>query len=80
MIGLFDVIVQSSVVGCRKPEPQFYEIACRQLGVEPSSCVFLDDLGVNLKPARAMGMITIKMSDPTQTLAELAAIVGVPLI
>jgi putative hydrolase of the HAD superfamily len=79
VVGLFDVIVQSSVVGCRKPEPRFYEIACQQLGVKPSSCVFLDDLGVNLKPARAMGMATIKVLDPAQALTELAVLVGFPL-
>ena len=79
VVGLFDVIVQSSVVGCRKPEPRFYEIACQQLGVTPSSCVFLDDLGVNLKPARAMGMATIKVFDPAQALTELAVLVGFPL-
>ena len=79
VVGLFDVIVQSSVVGCRKPEPRFYEIACQQLGVTPSSCVFLDDLGVNLKPARAMGMATIKVLDPAQALTELAVLVGFPL-
>lgn len=79
VVGLFDVIVQSSMVGCRKPEPRFYEIACQQLGVEPSSCVFLDDLGINLKPARAMGMATIKVLDPAGALAELAALVGFPL-
>ena len=79
VVGLFDVIVQSSVVGCRKPEPRFYEIACQQLGVTPSSCVFLDDLGINLKPARAMGMATIKVFDPAQALTELAVLVGFPL-
>ena len=79
VIGLFDVIVQSSVVGCRKPEPRFYEIACEQLGVAPSGCVFLDDLGINLKPARAMGMATIKVVDPAGALAELEALVGFPL-
>ena len=79
VIGLFDVIVQSSVVGCRKPEPRFYEIACEQLGVAPSGCVFLDDLGINLKPARAMGMATIKVVDPVDALTELEALVGFPL-
>ena len=79
VVRLFDVIVQSSVVGCRKPEPRFYEIACQQLGVTPSSCVFLDDLGVNLKPARTMGMTTIKVLDPAQALTELAVLVGFPL-
>ena len=70
----FDVVVESSKVGVRKPEPRFYEIACELLGVEPAECVFLDDLGINLKPAAAMGMTTIKVGDrrrrrsPTSTL------------
>jgi len=79
VVGLFDVVVESSVVGCRKPEPRFYELACEGLGVAPESCVFLDDLGVNLKPARAMGMTTIKVVDPDDAIAELAAVVGFPL-
>ena len=52
VMALFDVVVESSKVGVRKPEPRFYEIACELLDVEPAECVFLDDLGVNLKPAR----------------------------
>ncbi len=76
---LFDEIVESSVVGVRKPETRFYEIACERLDVEPAECVFLDDLGVNLKPARAMGMTTIKVVDPAIALAELADVVGFAL-
>ena len=71
---LFDVIIESSKVGVRKPTRRFYEIACEELGVEPAACVFLDDLGINLKPARAMGMTTIKVVDPHRALAELGAI------
>ncbi len=74
--ALFDEIIESSVVGVRKPELRFYEIACERLGVEPRECVFLADLGVNLKPARAMGMATIKVVSPAQALAELEAVVG----
>ena len=66
----FDALIESSKVGVRKPEPRFYEIACEQLGVRPAECVFLDDLGINLKPARAMGMRTIKVVDPAATIAE----------
>lgn len=79
IMSLFDEVVESSVVGVRKPEPRFYEIACERLGVEPRECVFLDDLGINLKPAKAMGMTTIKVGDPAVALAELEAVVGIPL-
>ena len=79
VLGLFDVIVESSVVGVRKPEPRFYEIACERLGIEASEAVFLDDLGVNLKPARAMGMTTIKVEDPADAITQLEAVVGFPL-
>lgn len=77
--ALFDEIIESSVIGVRKPEPRFYEIACERLGVEPVECVFLDDLGINLKPARAMGMRTIKVVDPETALADLEGIVGIAL-
>ena len=73
IMSLFHVVVESSKVGCRKPEPRFYEIACEQLGVVPQECVFLDDLGINLKPAAAMGMRTIKVGDPSAALAELGS-------
>ena len=73
---LFDQVIESSVVGVRKPERRFYEIACERLGVEPAECVFLDDLGINLKPARAMGMTTIKVVDPARAITELEAVVG----
>jgi putative hydrolase of the HAD superfamily len=68
----FDHVVESSKVGCRKPEPRFYEIACELLNVSPNECVFLDDLGINLKPAAAMGMRTIKVVHPDDALAELS--------
>ena len=72
----FDVVVESSKVGVRKPEPRFYEIACSMLGVAPARCVFLDDLGVNLKPAAAMGMTTIKVIDPTEALSTLRSVLA----
>lgn len=78
-LSLFHHIIESSKVGVRKPDPAFYDLACETAGVEPSEVVFLDDLGVNLKPARAMGMTTIKVSDPADALAELQAVVGFPL-
>jgi putative hydrolase of the HAD superfamily len=76
VLDLFDVIVESSRVGVRKPEPKFYEMACEMLEIEPSEAVMLDDLGVNLKPARAMGMRTIKVTDAAHALSELATVVG----
>jgi putative hydrolase of the HAD superfamily len=79
ILSLFDGIIESSRVGVRKPDPRFYEVACEKLGVEPVECVFLDDLGINLKPARALGMTTIKVVDPADALAELEAVVGFPL-
>lgn len=79
VLDLFHVVVQSSEVGHRKPDLAFYEIACEKLGIEPAEAVFLDDLGVNLKPARAMGMRTIKVVDPDEALAELESVVGFAL-
>jgi putative hydrolase of the HAD superfamily len=79
VLELFDVVVESSKAGCRKPDPRFYEIACEALDIEPHEAVFLDDLGINLKPARAMGMTTIKVVDPADALAELERVVGFPL-
>ena len=79
VLALFDAIVESSRTGVRKPDPRFYELACELLEIEPNEAVFLDDLGVNLKPARALGMTTIKVDDPDCALADLAAIVGFPL-
>lgn len=72
IMGRFHDVIESSKVGCRKPEPRFYEIACESLNVSPHECVFLDDLGINLKPAAAMGMRTIKVVDSYDALAELS--------
>ncbi len=72
----FDAVVESSKVGVRKPEPRFYEIACELLDVQPDECVFLDDLGINLKPAAAMGMTTIKVTNAAQAITELSAALG----
>lgn len=79
LLDHFDVVVESSVVGCRKPEPRFYELTLERLGVEAHEAVLLDDLGINLKPARAMGMTTIKVVDPDDALAELERVLGIPL-
>ena len=75
----FGAVVESSKVGCRKPETRFYEMACELLEVEPVQCVFLDDLGVNLKPAAAMGMATIKVLSADQALRDLENVLNMPL-
>jgi putative hydrolase of the HAD superfamily len=85
VLALFDVVVESSVEGVRKPEPEIYRRALARLSgavgqpLAPADCAYLDDLGVNLKPARALGMRTIKVVDPAAALDELAALTGVPL-
>ena len=79
VMAKFHHVVESSEVGCRKPEPRFYELACEAASVAADECVFLDDLGINLKPARAMGMTTIKVVDPDTALAELEAVVDLAL-
>ena len=79
VLALFDAVVESSKVGVRKPDPRFYELACQRLGIEPAEAVFLDDLGINLKPAKAMGMTTIKVVDPDEAIAALESVVGFPL-
>ena len=76
VLSRFDAVVESSKVGVRKPEPRFYELACEMLGVQPHECVFLDDLGVNLKPAAAMGMTTIKVLSAEQAIADLSSVLG----
>jgi len=79
VMEIFEKVVESSQVGIRKPEAKFYQIACEMLGVEPSQAVFLDDLGVNLKPAKAMGMTTIKVLEPKQAISDLEAVLGISL-
>ena len=75
----FDHVIESSRVGLRKPDPRIYALMCEALDVDPRACLFLDDLGNNLKPARAMGMATIKVLTEDQALADLAAATGVAL-
>jgi putative hydrolase of the HAD superfamily len=79
LLESFDVIIESSTSGLRKPDPRVYQVACEQLEIKPSEAVFLDDLGVNLKPARAMGMTTIKVLSADQALADLEAVTGLRL-
>jgi len=74
----FDHIIESSKAGVRKPEPRIYQMMCEALSVAPPECIFIDDLGINLKPAQAMGMRTIKapMGDPSPAIEELRAALG----
>lgn len=75
----FDVFIESTKVGLRKPDPRIYQLACSELGVVPAQVVFLDDIGLNLKAARALGMTTIKVVSLDAALSELEAHVGVSL-
>jgi putative hydrolase of the HAD superfamily len=71
ILGLFDYIIESREVGVRKPENKFYEIALNTTGCNPAEVIFLDDLGINLKPAKALGMNTIKVVDHIESIKEL---------
>ncbi len=79
ILSLFDVVIESSKVGVRKPEPRFFELACNQLGIAAAQAVYLDDLGTNLKPARAMGMRTIKVEEAGAAIRELEAVLEIRL-
>ena len=79
VMALFDHIIESAKIGLRKPDPQIYRMMVEALAVDPKHCVYLDDLGVNLKPARDMGMTTIKVQNAKQALAELEAATGLAL-
>jgi putative hydrolase of the HAD superfamily len=76
---LFDHVIESAKIGLRKPDPRIYQLMIETLKVDPKACVYLDDLGVNLKPARAMGMTTIKVASGAQAIAELEAATGLKL-
>ena len=80
VMAMFDHVTESSLVGIRKPEPEFYRRALEALDIEASEAVFLDDLGVNLKPARAMGMTTIKVIDEAQALTDLGKVLDLSLL
>jgi putative hydrolase of the HAD superfamily len=79
VMALFDHIIESAKIGLRKPDPQIYRMMVEALAVDPKRCIYLDDLGINLKPAREMGMTTIKVRDAGQALNELEAAIGLPL-
>ena len=76
---LFDHVIESAKIGLRKPDPRIYEMMVETLKVDPKKCVYLDDLGVNLKPAREMGMTTIKVTSGAQAIAELETVTGLKL-
>ena len=76
ILARFDHVVESSKVGIRKPDPAIYRLACDALGVSPERCVYLDDLGINCKPAAALGMAAIKVSTSEQALADLEIALG----
>jgi putative hydrolase of the HAD superfamily len=79
VMALFDHIIESARIGLRKPDPKIYRMMVDALGVDPKRCIYLDDLGINLKPAREMGMTTIKVVSARQAIAELEAATGLLL-
>jgi putative hydrolase of the HAD superfamily len=79
VMALFDHVIESAKIGLRKPDPRIYRMMTEALGVDPKACIYLDDLGVNLKPARDMGMTTIKVASAGQAIAELEAATGLSL-
>ena len=76
IMALFDAVIESSKAGVRKPDPRIYQMMYETLGVAPSGCVYLDDLGINCKPAAALGMHAIKVTSEVQALADLSAATG----
>ncbi len=79
IMGMFHHVIESAKAGVRKPDPRIYRMMTDALGVAPQECVYLDDLGINLKPARELGMRTIKVGEPEPALAELESMVGFAL-
>ena len=77
VMDLFECVIESSKVGIRKPDPRIYQIACERLGVSPAEAVYLDDLGINLKPARELGMRTIKVVSEDQAITALGRELGI---
>jgi putative hydrolase of the HAD superfamily len=79
IMEMFDHLIESSKIGIRKPNPRIYEMMCETLTVDPAACIYLDDLGMNLKPAKAMGMATIKVESGPQAIAELEKLLDMKL-
>jgi putative hydrolase of the HAD superfamily len=74
IMARFDHVIESSKVGVRKPDPRIYQMMCEALGVEAAQCIYLDDLGINCKPAAALGMAAIKVTSGEQALDDLGAL------
>ena len=79
IMQLFDFVIESSKVNVRKPDPDFYLLACKKAKISPDEAIFLDDLGINLKPAKELGMKTIKVIDPDAALVELQSLLDFKL-
>ena len=79
VMALFDDVIESSIEGIRKPNPEIYKLACRRISVEPEKCLFIDDLGINLKPAKELGMKTIKVLSEAQALKDICLITNINL-
>ncbi len=79
IMTMFEVVIESAKVGLRKPDPRIYQMACDELQVAAERCVYLDDLGINCKPAAALGMRAIKVVDPDEALSDLEKIIGFEL-
>tara|TARA_B100002051_G_scaffold269651_1_gene301314 strand:- start:599 stop:1243 length:645 start_codon:yes stop_codon:yes gene_type:complete len=80
IMKLFNFVIESSKVNLRKPDPAFYKLACEKAEIEPFEAVFLDDLGINLKPAKILGMKTIKVIDSIDALQELQKLIPIEVI
>lgn len=79
ILARFDAVIESSKAGLRKPDPRIYQLMCDTIGVAPGDCVYLDDLGINCKPAAALGMTAIKVSSEAQALDDLSRVLGLDL-
>ena len=79
IMGLFDFVFESSKENVRKPDPKFYQLACKRGKVNPNEVIFLDDLGINLKPAKALGMSTIKVVKAEDALKDLQDLLDFPI-
>jgi len=75
----FEHVIESSKAGVRKPDPRIYQMMCDHLGLAPQACVYLDDLGINCKPAAQLGMAAIKVTSGEQALADLGRLLGMDL-